>query len=70
MVARNAIGIGGSISAMNYNYMECGGGVEDSKWENILACYLSGQMNEKQWQEHMQDKLFCLWYHHREGVKK
>ena len=27
----------------------------------ILACYLSGQMSEQQWEAHKQDALFRLW---------
>lgn len=28
----------------------------------ILVCYRSGQMSERQWQAHMADPLFALWY--------
>lgn len=28
----------------------------------ILACYRSEQMNEQQWQAHLSDPLFSLWY--------
>ncbi len=40
-------------------------------YQSILACYLSGQMNEKQWQGHLSDQLFRLWidYHRKENVK-
>lgn len=27
----------------------------------ILAAYLSGQMSERQWQEHLKDELFSAW---------
>lgn len=27
----------------------------------VLACYLSGQMSEAQWQDHLADPLFALW---------
>ena len=30
----------------------------------ILACYLSGQMSEKQRSEHCTDKLFKIWLDH------
>jgi len=29
--------------------------------ELILACYRSGQMSERQWQEHLEDKQFAAW---------
>ena len=28
----------------------------------ILACYRSGQISERQWQQHLADPLFALWY--------
>ncbi len=31
----------------------------------ILSCYLSGQMSEKQWQEHLKDDLFRAWLKRR-----
>ena len=30
----------------------------------ILACYRSGQMSERQWQQHLSDPLFQLWVEH------
>lgn len=27
----------------------------------LLACYRSGQMNERQWQEHLKDEVFAAW---------
>lgn len=32
----------------------------------ILACYLSGQMAEKQWLEHCKDPLFNIWLSHQD----
>lgn len=29
--------------------------------ELILACYQSGQMSERQWQEHLKDETFRAW---------
>jgi len=29
--------------------------------ERILLCYLSGQMSERQWQEHRADHDFSVW---------
>lgn len=33
-------------------------------FSNILACYRSGQMSEKQWQEHLKDSRFARWVDH------
>lgn len=30
-------------------------------YENLLACYRSGQISERQWQEHIKNKLFAKW---------
>lgn len=27
----------------------------------IMECYKSGQITEKQWQEHLKDELFAAW---------
>ena len=27
----------------------------------VHACYRSGQVSERQWQEHLRDPLFALW---------
>jgi len=36
----------------------------------ILACRDMGQMSERQWQEHLSDPLFALWYQRKmETVK-
>lgn len=32
-----------------------------TEFELILACYRSGQMSERQWQEHLRDPQFRLW---------
>lgn len=31
------------------------------KFSQILACYRSGQMSERQWVEHLKDRLFSAW---------
>lgn len=33
--------------------------------ELLLACYLSGQINERQWQEHLRDDFFAAWVKRR-----
>lgn len=35
----------------------------------ILACYRSGQMSERQWQDHLSDPLFSLWLKKKETTK-
>lgn len=34
---------------------------EPEDYKLTLSCYLSDQMTEKQWQEHLLDPLFLLW---------
>lgn len=29
----------------------------------LLSCYLSGQMSERQWQAHLEDREFAFWVH-------
>ena len=36
----------------------------DDDFAMILTCYRSGQMSERQWQEHLRDPLFALWVRH------
>jgi hypothetical protein len=31
------------------------------RYDLILACYLSGQMTEKQWHEHVKNEHFAAW---------
>lgn len=31
------------------------------QYEALLACYLSGQVSEPQWQEHLKDEVFSAW---------
>lgn len=34
-----------------------------SRFEHLLACYVSGQMTEADWQWHLEtDELFRAWY--------
>lgn len=30
-------------------------------YELLLACYLSGQISDSQWQEHLRDDVFRAW---------
>jgi len=30
-------------------------------FKSLLTCYRSGQISEKQWQEHLKDKTFKMW---------
>jgi hypothetical protein len=32
-----------------------------TKFELLLACYKSGQVSERQWQEHLKDADFAAW---------
>lgn len=34
-------------------------------YELLLACYRSGQVSERQWQEHLKDKEFQRWLERR-----
>ena len=35
-------------------------------YELLLQCYLSGQMTESEWQEHLRDHVFVAWLKRRE----
>ncbi len=35
--------------------------VGSSDYRLILACYRSGQISSRQWQEHMRDEVFAAW---------
>lgn len=35
------------------------------KYQLLLQCYLSGQISEKQWQEHLKDEAFAEWLDNR-----
>lgn len=30
-------------------------------FEQLLACYRSGQMTETQWHDHLRNEVFCAW---------
>jgi len=30
-------------------------------YSKLLECYKSGQISERQWQEHLKDEVFCAW---------
>jgi hypothetical protein len=34
------------------------------RFENLLACYRSGQITDAQWQEHLRDEVFRAWLKH------
>ena len=34
----------------------------EDRYTLLLQCYLSGQMSEKQWQEHLRDPELEKWY--------
>ena len=42
--------------------------VPDDRYQALYACYRSGQMSERQWQEHLRDPLFALWVARRSGA--
>jgi hypothetical protein len=35
------------------------------KFEFLLICYKSGQVSERQWQEHLKDVDFAAWINER-----
>lgn len=35
--------------------------------ESLLACYRSGQISERQWQEHLKDEVFRRWVEKNEN---
>lgn len=40
-----------------------------SEYAAILACYRSGQVSERQWQEHMRDEVFAAWVRKQEKTR-
>lgn len=32
-----------------------------SEYALLLACYRSGQISERQWQDHLRDEVFARW---------
>jgi len=34
----------------------------EDQYKLLFECYLSGQMTEKQWQDHLKDQDFNKWY--------
>ena len=34
-------------------------------YELLLACYQSGQISERQWQDHLKDEVFEAWFKRR-----
>jgi len=41
-----------------------------TSYELLLACYLSGQVSERQWTEHLKDEHFAAWIARRERIRK
>lgn len=39
-----------------------------TKYADILACYRSGQMSERQWAEHLKDRVFEAWLNKNFGL--
>jgi hypothetical protein len=39
--------------------------VPNEPYAALLACYRSGQMSERQWEEHKRDPMFRLWLERR-----
>ena len=37
-----------------------------TKYELLLICYRSGQVSERQWQEHLKDAGFVAWLDNHE----
>lgn len=40
-----------------------------SDFEMLLACYKSGQVSERQWQEHLKNADFAAWLTSVEGAR-
>lgn len=45
-------------------------GEDVSEFEMLLACYRSGQVSERQWQEHLRDREFREWVEARAALAK
>mgnify|MGYP001377233792 CR=1 FL=1 len=41
-----------------------------TEFELLLACYSSGQISERQWQAHLEDKAFREWVEARAAIKQ
>lgn len=40
------------------------------EYQNLLDCYRSGQISEKQWQEHLKDEGFAEWVKRNQSIKR
>ena len=41
-----------------------------SRFEHLLACYVSGQMTEADWEWHLEtDEMFCAWWLRKSSTK-
>ena len=38
-------------------------------YELLWQCFLSGQINSRQWGEHLKDELFAAWVNKRESKR-
>lgn len=36
-----------------------------TSYQALLECYQSGQISERQWQEHLKDEVFIAWLRRR-----
>ena len=41
-----------------------------TEFEMLLACYRSGQVSERQWQEHLRDRELREWVEARAALKQ
>jgi len=41
-----------------------------TEFEMLLACYRSGQVSERQWQEHLRDRAFREWVEDQLPIKR
>lgn len=56
---------GVEVSAFNAVVQELNVASIASRYEDIYASYKSGQVSERQWQEHLKDSGFKEWLSHR-----
>jgi hypothetical protein len=38
-----------------------------NQFDLLIACYHSGQVSERQWQDHLKDRAFAAYYAQRAG---
>lgn len=37
-------------------------------YELLFACWCSGQISPRQWDEHLRDEVFCAWIRRHHGL--